>query len=244
MSKESRIVATERLRAEGRWDEASAYRDEVRRSLKAEKKSRAEANDDAWEAMLSKYPPLPAPDPPPRIAAVEQDVQYAADIDALLERIGETAPDMVRDTIWVYESLENARTMPTDAPSLGAWSLLKWARENRNRFFEQLLPKAMSARQTMTAEPEEVEDPGIVDVERILKNFVASWEAGLIADVPGTVKADVQSTVADWERRNKAKISSGALENLQLHIIHLVDRCIVAALKNPQAFQRYADAPS
>ena len=55
---ESRISATDRLRREGRWEEASLYRDEIRKQLKAEGRSRADANDAAWHAMLLKYPPL------------------------------------------------------------------------------------------------------------------------------------------------------------------------------------------
>lgn len=57
--KESRIEATPRLQREGRWAEASLFRDQVRSRLRAEGKTRAEANDAAWEAMTEAYPPLP-----------------------------------------------------------------------------------------------------------------------------------------------------------------------------------------
>jgi hypothetical protein len=56
--KESKIHATERLRREGRWDEASAFRDNVRKRLRADGKPKSEANDLAWEAMIDKYQPL------------------------------------------------------------------------------------------------------------------------------------------------------------------------------------------
>jgi len=55
---ESKIEATDRLRAEGLWGEASVYRDEQRRRLRAEGMPRREAAKKAWELMLEKYPPV------------------------------------------------------------------------------------------------------------------------------------------------------------------------------------------
>jgi hypothetical protein len=42
---ESKIVATDRLRKEGRWEEASLWRDNKRKQLRAEGKSKTDAND-------------------------------------------------------------------------------------------------------------------------------------------------------------------------------------------------------
>jgi hypothetical protein len=53
-------------------------------------------------------------------------------------------PDLVRDTLWTYENLARKGVTPKDAPSLGAWSLLGWAREAQDHFFEKMLPKAMA----------------------------------------------------------------------------------------------------
>ena len=57
MFEESKIEATHRLQADGRWDEASRYRDQQRKHFKAQGLKRAEANDKAWEAMIEEYPP-------------------------------------------------------------------------------------------------------------------------------------------------------------------------------------------
>ena len=54
---ESKIEATHRLQAAGLWEEASRYRDEVRRRHRNEGKRRSEAGDLAWQAMLERYPP-------------------------------------------------------------------------------------------------------------------------------------------------------------------------------------------
>jgi len=58
---ESKIETTDRLRYEGLWTEASLYRDEVRRRLRAEGMSRQEAGHAAWQAVRERYP---SEDPP------------------------------------------------------------------------------------------------------------------------------------------------------------------------------------
>ena len=56
---ESKIELTHRLEREGRWEEASLFRDQVRQRLKREGKTRQEANEGAWQAMAERYPPIP-----------------------------------------------------------------------------------------------------------------------------------------------------------------------------------------
>ena len=53
---ESRIAATHRLQREGRWDEASAYRDEVRCQSRTSGLTRKQANEKAWECMIAEFP--------------------------------------------------------------------------------------------------------------------------------------------------------------------------------------------
>lgn len=144
---ESKIHATERLRRDGRWDQASAFRDETRRKLRAEGKSKIEAGELAWEAMIAKFPPPEHPqlgsedEPLPR----EKD-DAEEDLDALDERFAESPPDLVRDTLWVYENLGRKLAAAADAPGRGAWELLNWARQHQDRFFQHMLPKAMGAK--------------------------------------------------------------------------------------------------
>jgi hypothetical protein len=54
---ESRIVLTDRLRAEGRWNEASEFRDRERQRLRDEGWSRREANQESWRLMEEEFPP-------------------------------------------------------------------------------------------------------------------------------------------------------------------------------------------
>jgi hypothetical protein len=66
---ESKIALTERLRREGRWPEASKFKDEVKTKLRAEGMKRAEAGEQAWQEMAEKFPPLPVAEPVSKAAA-------------------------------------------------------------------------------------------------------------------------------------------------------------------------------
>jgi len=59
---ESRIELTERLRREGRWSEASQFKDQVLRGLREEGMKRNEAGDEAWRQMAAAFPALPEQD--------------------------------------------------------------------------------------------------------------------------------------------------------------------------------------
>jgi hypothetical protein len=56
---ESKIELTERLRAEGRWTEASNFRETARADFRTKGMGRQEAVEAAWEAMAEAYPALP-----------------------------------------------------------------------------------------------------------------------------------------------------------------------------------------
>ena len=73
---ESKIGLTERLRAEGRWGEASRFKDETLRTLRSQGMTKAEAGDNAWQQMAEKYPPQAQEE----AAAVNVRVQGLAEI--------------------------------------------------------------------------------------------------------------------------------------------------------------------
>ena len=66
---ESKIELTERLRREGRWAEASLFKDRKVKELRSQGVKRPQAADQAWEAMATEFPPLPKPAPDPVSAA-------------------------------------------------------------------------------------------------------------------------------------------------------------------------------
>jgi len=172
-SKIDKIELSNLLYREGRAKEAFAYKEEIRKQLRSEGMGRSEAVEEAWRRMAAQYPPLEiigesgpnAPEATIAKPSMEQDI----DVDALLERFRDGQPsDLTKDTLWTYENLENKRVKASDAPSCGVWALLKWAKEYRNRFFEQVLPKAMLNK------PPEDED-NIRQEKRALKNWSVFW---------------------------------------------------------------------
>lgn len=179
---ESKIGLTERLRREGRWSDASLFKDGTLRKLRSDGMTRDKAGEQAWAAMATTYPPL---------AAVEESAPEAPDtatgnprghdgndddlidVDALLDRIGDGQPsDLVRDTLWVYENLANRKIKASNAPSCGAWALLEWARQYRNRFFEQVLPRAMLNRPPEIEERDREEKRRLEDIRALIRQFV------------------------------------------------------------------------
>jgi len=221
---ESKIVATERLRREGRWEEASMYRDEIRKKARADGHSKADANEQAWQAMSQQYPPLPQDDLPGDI------LRRGVKLLDLSPDDFDGQSDLVLDTLWVYDHLTNKGATAEAAPSLGAWSLLLWARESRNRFFEQVLPKAMSAKKKVEADKHHVsDDKGLEEIEKMIKDFERNWRRDLIANTDEVIKRDVKSTVAAWERQFKLDLTPDAREHMYLVMVHLVDK-IVAVL--------------
>lgn len=251
---ESKIELTERLRREGRWSEASKFKDTVIKECRARGVKKAEAAEHAWEEMARAFPPLPAAQPPSEPAAevptpepsgsptpaadhcgqsgpgalgfppaAEEDF----DVDALLQRSGDRQPpDLARDTLWAYQHLANRKAKPLDAPSPGAWSLLQWAKQYRNRFFEQILPKAMAAYTSDDEQDQRRERKSIDEITSILGRMEEQWAEELVANVPETVRAKVRSILEDWARRSALMISSEAKADLEAHISRLVQDCL------------------
>jgi hypothetical protein len=90
---ESRIELTDRLRREGRDEEASLYRNQVREQLRAEGKTRKEAMEGAWEATRLAFPPLPTS---VQVADMAAQTQVSSTVD-------EDDEDAVADEDWVIE---------------------------------------------------------------------------------------------------------------------------------------------
>ena len=141
---ETRAEAMHRLQREGRWEEASAYRQEVRKQQRVQGKTKAKAGQIAWQMMAERFPPLGAGQ---GTQVAGSDGLSSEQFDELLRRTAGQGVDLIRDVLWTYENLANTNAAAEDAPSMGAWSLLEWARNYRNHFFERLLPKALTAKE-------------------------------------------------------------------------------------------------
>ena len=129
---ESKSEATDRLRRENRWSEASKFKDEAIAAERRGGKSRQDAAAAGWAAMLEKFPPIPS----------ESFVEFP--LDPATDNLADSSPSkFVSDAWWVYNQLGKTTIDPAAAPSAGAWALMRWARRNEDRFFEVMLPKAL-----------------------------------------------------------------------------------------------------
>lgn len=92
---------------------------------------------------------------------------------AVASPVEDSSPDLIRDTLWVYHHLSNTAIKRGDAPSLGAWNLLEWARQYRSRFFEQMLPKAMAAKAKEGDDDEAHKDNhrSVEEIRKILQQY-------------------------------------------------------------------------
>ena len=126
---ESKIELTERLRAEGRWGEASRFKDEKLRELRSQGMTKAEAGEAAWEATAEKFPPQA------EAAAVNVRVQGVGQIPPSWPELADNA-SLQAELAWVQSNqlrvveekssgatrvhLDRARS---PAPS---WAALSW----------------------------------------------------------------------------------------------------------------------
>ena len=108
-----KLELMERLRAAGLWDQAEAYREEVRKRLKSEGKGRAEAVEQAWSEMAELF--LPLTEASQQTSALE--VVFGGSIDELLDsEYSETdGRRRIRDSMfWVAEEF---RRVVEDRPT-------------------------------------------------------------------------------------------------------------------------------
>ena len=123
---ESRIATTDRLRKAGLWEAACAFREQCRLELRAEGKSRQDANDQAWAQMQERFP---APAVPPRPNATEElveDIQrrtvVAPSIDELIAVVSATgsSANLLADIFWARQHLDDPQFRIADAPTPAA----------------------------------------------------------------------------------------------------------------------------
>ena len=191
---ESRIVITDRLRKEGRYEEAAVYRDEQRRKFKRDGMTRKEAVDASWVAMAEIFPPL-------QPAVPQETGNDAALVEAILARTSRQEPFVAEDVEWVYENLGEALLAAEAVPNLGAWSLWRWAKENLTQFFEGLWSKASKfAGESDKAEDSAYRGPSeqIREIEAMLG--VNDWRWGQVTVGPSFFVDAVAEELEDVRR--------------------------------------------
>jgi len=136
---ETRAAVKERLRAEGRWAEALAYRER----LKAEGVPPAEA----WVRMLAEFPPLAVGQAgtPPAEATKYPPVKRRRRCPEC-KRNKDKPFDWRTAVVWVFFNLNRKR--PRACPWPLCVPMLEYARKNENVFFERWLGNLPRERRT------------------------------------------------------------------------------------------------
>jgi len=123
--RESKAELTDRLRREGRWEDFKKRREEL--------KAGAVPAKEAWYRAAAEFPAPAAP------ASAEKAPK--ADLQPLK---GKPDVPVAVAAVWIAEHLDADWVTPADAPSLGAWSMLEWARSSmamRTEFYRTFLAK-------------------------------------------------------------------------------------------------------
>jgi len=235
---ESQIVATDRLRIEGRWEEASLYRDQMRKQLRAEGKSKAEAREASWAAMLVKFSPLPA-----EVCGEDESETEAAQAE-LAELVARTEGQeafLVNDLHWAYENYLDDSITPQDAPSRGAWMTMKFARSSPNKFMELVFGKLLPRQEEREQKKAKRKDLGLDEVRRMLEaaeeDAAAERKQKLLGNTSKAVIDSVQKVVSNFAGPSDGELGSKAAESLELQMIDLVNKTIAVAVEEPEAFR-------
>lgn len=140
--RESKAELTDRLRSEGRFEAFKKRREEL--------KAGGMPAADAWGVVAAEFPPADAQRP--------NGAAPAVDLRALK---GKRAVSVVEAATWAFEYLDAGWIKPTDAPSLGAWSLRAWARSSmraRSEFYKMFASKIVMPPQEKAQQAEEEDE--------------------------------------------------------------------------------------
>jgi hypothetical protein len=206
---ESKIELTERLRREGRWAEASQFRDTARGDFHAKGMKRDEASEAAWAAMAQAYPPLPAAEVPTDAADGVEDTPAPTSPEAASAPL--PSPRAVRmppewaslpgnaspkaEVEWVAANLALCRGRRTGgpdtmdlaqaaspAPSLASIGMLEAAISNPNKFMLEVYTKFVGANEPDPNEKEKEEEMAIEEVKAILASLRKNRDEKLRAE--------------------------------------------------------------
>lgn len=140
---DSKIAVTERLRREGRWKQASEFRERERQRLRDEGLARNEAKEEAWRLMAERFPPVPEGAANGSGEALERSPAACVPKEVFGGRPSEQMTVAVN---WVANHILVADVGPEDSPGPMAWSLLQFGRENPNVFWRDVWVKLLPSR--------------------------------------------------------------------------------------------------
>ncbi len=130
-------IACDRLCRDGRWQEASRFKDSQLARLLREGMPYADASAAAWQQMVETFPPVVGwEDPDPRGPAPGGT---PGEIEELEERLESLTSRDVRMVHWASEHRKDPDMTPARTPSREHWVMLHYAREDDDRFVLDIL---------------------------------------------------------------------------------------------------------
>ena len=209
---EHELKEYQRLRAEGRWNAASEFREAERKRLRAAGRNRQQARDESWDAMLNKYPPqdgqkparqsaaktvrgttnlaldrwseADAADSEPQIDEQNQDAEFADELQQLALLTNGQPTDADADIVFAYRHMALPTVTPLMAPSTSGWSWYLYARSEPNKFLD-ICAKREDAKSKMAGT---VTNARMEDDKRQQFAVIDRLEKSLKIDVPTMVR--------------------------------------------------------
>jgi hypothetical protein len=147
----------------------------------------------------------------------------------------------VDDIAWCYANLDHPEVRREDAPSAGAWNLLLWAREARNRFYGSVLPRTFEVHVPFGGEPDDADDYFTPDEVAKLRQFDRFRYWLLARGAPEHLILDAEETVCFWDAATGCQLSVEGMMALTAGIAFAVGAAVETAKRRPEAFERYLD---
>jgi len=221
---EHELKEYQRLRAEGRWNAASEFREAERKRLRAAGRNRQQARDESWDAMLNKYPPqdgqgparqsavalgrwseADAADSEPQLDEHNQDAEFADELQQLALLTNGQPTDADGDIDFAYRHMALPTVTPLMAPSTAAWQWYLYARSEPNKFLE-ICAKREDAKSKMagTITNQRMEDDkrqqfAVIDrIEKALTLDVEAIVKELMEKFPMDVLKAVRKFDSEW----------------------------------------------
>ena len=216
-----------RLENEGRLDEADKWRIARHEFLVSTGISDADASEKAWAQLEAAFPPadqrqphetihqhrkrktkinkgLPAPPVPKKEEKEpkeeEDDQSVEASIKSFLLSQNEVQLDI--DAQWVYTHLGARNLSPPDAPSPGAWELLKAAKNDRRWFLKDMLPRLVKKKDDEEEKSvRKAEVKSIDERRRILQGVIRRSDEELLKELIERIK---QKKTAKKKKKTKS----------------------------------------
>ena len=149
--------------------------------------------------------------------------------------VGPQAAD-VSDILWCYSKLDDPSAQRKNAPTPGAWNLLLWARESRNRFCASVLPRVFpppAEDAAVAQEPAVGEGEKSYSILEMASAHDRCTDALRLRGVPDEIVSSAEQLVDDLNQLPGVAMSEKAMTALTSHFAFMVHTVVLAAFQLP-----------